>query len=660
MQYSARQDFGFIRVAVCSPALRVADVEYNISQICQAMDAAYRQQVNLLVFPELCITAYSCGDLHYQRLLLDRALQGLCAIARYQNAHQYRMDLIVGLPLLLNGKLFNCAAFLNDGNIVGIVPKTFLPGTGEFYEERWFSSAFDATGVSIPINGRDVAFGADLLFTAPSMPEYCIGIEICEDLWAAVPPSCHYALHGATILANLSASNEILGKREYRHTLVQAHSARCLAAYCYAAAGPGESTTDLVFSGHSLIAENNRLMAETTRFCFETQMALADVDVQRMTAERLKNNTFGLSQPLKPCRVINISEPAKYTADPTQPLLRYLSESPFVPKNPALRSENCHEIFDIQTTGLAKRLIHTGTKTVVLGVSGGLDSTLALLVCAKAFDNLGWARSGIHALTMPGFGTTDRTRTNAERLAELLGTTLRIIPINAAVQQHFADIGHDESQHDVTYENAQARERTQILMDVANQVGGLVLGTGDLSELALGWCTYNADQMSMYHVNAGIPKTLVRFLVEWCAETEFAGAETSVLFDICNTPVSPELLPLNGNEQVQETEKTIGPYLLHDFFLYFTVRFQFAPQKIWYLALIAFSDKYTAQEILHWMTVFYRRFFSQQFKRSAMPDGPKVGTVALSPRGDWRMPSDAQSALWMQEIETLHAQFFTT
>jgi NAD+ synthase (glutamine-hydrolysing) len=658
-------EFGFVRMAACSPALRVADVGFNVREICACIDRATAQFADLIIFPELCVTGYSCGDLLYQRLLHEQAWSGVEQICSHIRTnlkhHSYFPDVIVGVPMQLAGKNFNCAVFIAGGAVAGIVPKTYLPGTGEFYEERWFSSANDATLDSVAMQGVEVPFGAGLVFSSEKWPEYSVGVEICEDVWSVVPPSCNAALGGATILVNLSASNEILGKAEYRRDLVKAHSARCLAAYCYAGAGAGESTTDLVFSGHCVIAENNRILAETERFRFDSQMAIADVDVQRMSAERLKNNTFGASKPLVPPRRVTLPARSKQQQVATPRLMRPVNPMPFVPQNPLQRSETCHEIFDIQTTGLAKRLLHTGCKQVVVGVSGGLDSTLALLVCAKAFDKLGLPRAGITSITMPGFGTTTRTRGNAEQLADMLGTTLRVIPITDAVRQHFRDIGHDEAMHDVTYENAQARERTQILMDVANQLGGIVLGTGDLSELALGWCTYNADQMSMYNVNASIPKTLVRYIVEWCAETEFTGAEAAILGDICATPVSPELLPLTNSTdgaqiQVQETEKTIGPYELHDFFLYCTVRFQFPPRKIVFLAEIAFAGRYPISEILQWLEVFCKRFFTQQFKRSAMPDGPKVGTVALSPRGDWRMPSDASYALWQREIERLREE----
>ncbi|MBL7991748.1 MAG: NAD(+) synthase [Candidatus Kapabacteria bacterium] len=660
---SPAKHFGFVRMAVCSPELRVADVAFNTERIIEAAERAEALGADVLVLPELCITGYSCGDLLYQNLLLDEAKKALLYIAEATYEKKLDVALIVGLPMALDGKNFNCAAFIARGEIKGIIPKTYLPGTGEFYEERWFSSARDTVRTSILLGWRDIPFGADLLFRPETMPDCTIGVEICEDGWAAIPPSANQALNGATILVNLSASNEVLGKYEYRRMLVQSHSAQYLAAYCYAAAGAGESTTDLVFSGHSLIAENGTLLAETERFRFDTQIAVADVDVQRLTAERLKNNTFGSSRASAPARFINFEfeDFSRPEADGMNKLQRPLSPTPFVPQDAALREAHCHEVFSIQTTGLAKRLKHTNTKTVVIGVSGGLDSTLALLVCAKAFDMLGLPRSGIVSITMPGFGTTERTRGNAEHLAEFLGTTLRIIPINDAVRQHFHDIGHDETTHDITYENAQARERTQILMDVANQVGGLVIGTGDLSELALGWCTYNADQMSMYGVNASIPKTLVRFIVQWCADHEFSGTTADVLHDICATPVSPELLPLkDGGTQTQETEKTIGPYELHDFFLYHFARFQAPPRKIMFLATHAFGTKYDTATLHKWLSTFFRRFFTQQFKRSAMPDGPKVGTVALSPRGDWRMPSDAAVALWTTELERISQEIAKT
>jgi NAD+ synthase (glutamine-hydrolysing) len=646
-------NLGFVRTAVISPELRVADVAFNTQAIVAALREAAGQGCRLAVFPELCLTGYSCADLFYQRTLLEAAAAALVEIALA--AHMVEIAVVVGLPLAVDGRLFNCAALIADGRVLGFVPKTYLPSTNEFYEERWFTSASLAISETVEINGQEAPFGCDLLFAADNLPGCKIGIEVCEDLWAVNPPSGDMALAGATILLNGSASNELLGKVDYRRDLVRQQSARCLAAYLYAGAGPGESTTDTVWAGHSLIAENGSLLAETERFRFETMMAVADVDVQRLTHERLHNHTFGVASPGRAFRTVRFDLPGEERWSADEPLIRpQLSRTPFVPADPERRAIHCQEIFSIQSVGLAKRLRHTATQRVTIGVSGGLDSTLALLVTAKAFDLAGPPRAGIIAITMPGFGTTARTRGNAERLAEDLGATLRTIPIGDAVRGHFRDIGHDEDKHDVTYENAQARERTQILMDVANQVGGFNVGTGDLSELALGWCTYNGDHMSMYHVNAGVPKTLVRFLVEWAAEAEFSGPTAAVLRDICATPITPELLPLGADGKLeQKTEDTIGPYELHDFFLYQTVRYQFAPAKVFLLARQAFVGAHDAASILRWLEVFYRRFFSQQFKRSAMPDGPKVGSVALSPRGDWRMPSDASPALWLAEVDAI-------
>lgn len=657
---------GFVRVAVISPELRVADVDFNTQAIIAALQEAAKQGCRLAVFPELCITGYSCADLFYQSALLDKAREALIQIA--VAAWQADCAAVVGLPLEVGGKLYNCAALVAKWQVLGIVPKTYLPTTNEFYEERWFTSGPLATATEVKVGPYEepAPFGADLLFAVDNLPGLTIGIEICEDLWAVQPPSGEMALAGATMLLNLSASNELLGKVDYRRDLVRQQSARCLAAYLYAGAGSGESTTDTVWAGHSLIAENGVILAETQRFRFDTQMAIADVDVQRLVHERLRNSTFSAARASRTLRTVRFELPGEAAQQPlwvsenpqglaSAPLIRpQLSRTPFVPADPARRAASCQEIFAIQATGLAKRLRHTGVQRVTIGVSGGLDSTLALLVAVKAFDTLGLPREGILAITMPGFGTTARTKSNAVALAEALGVTLRTIPIADAVRQHFRDIGHDESMHDVTYENAQARERTQILMDVANQIGGFVVGTGDLSELALGWLTYSGDHMSMYHVNAGVPKTLVRYLIEWVAEAEFSGPAAAVLRDIIATPITPELLPLGeGGELAQKTEDAIGPYELHDFFLYYAVRYQFPPAKVFVLARQAFAGAYDDETILHWLTVFYRRFFSQQFKRSAMPDGPKVGSVALSPRGDWRMPSDASAALWLAEVEAV-------
>lgn len=620
---------GFLRVAVAVPALRVADVDYNSGAIIEGLEQSAARGGQLVLFPELCITGYSCADLFYQSLLLRHARLALRSIA--EAAGQHGIAAVVGLPLEVGGRLYNCAAFISDKTVLGIVPKTYLPTTNEYYEERWFTSSRECPVGVVNLEGRDVPFGTDLLFQASNVSACVIGIEICEDLWAVHPPSGDMALAGATLLLNPSASDEVLGKSDYRRELVKQQSARCLAACLYAGAGPGESTTDVVFAGHSLIAENGIVLAETERFHFSTEMAVADMDVQRLVHERLKNSSFSSAQPNHSYRRIPFNLAASSSPSPQVPLLRPgLSQTPFVPSDLAQRAKHCQEIFRIQSTGLAKRLKHTGITRVSLGLSGGLDSTLALLVTMQAFDILTLQRSGIVAVTMPGFGTTSRTRNNAERLANLLGVTFQQISIRDAVRQHLHDIGHDERVHDVTYENAQARERTQILMDIANQIGGLMVGTGDLSELALGWCTYNADQMSMYHVNAGVPKTLVRYLIEWCADSLFTGETSDVLRDICATPITPELLPPGEGETVQqETEVTIGPYTLQDFFLFYTVRYSFSPRKVFFLACQAFDTVYSPEEILRWMQVFYQRFFAYQFKRSAMPDGPKVGSVYL-------------------------------
>lgn len=600
-------ELGLVRVAVASPAQRVADVDLNVAAIRAAMERAADAGASLVLFPELSVTAYTCGDLFYQSLLLERARAALITLAHA--TAESRIAVVVGLPLLQDGKIFNCAAFLCDGAVVGIVPKTYLPNTQEYYEARWFASSRTARFDAVEIGAQHVPFGTDLLFRAANLPQCVIGIEICEDLWAITPPSSDKALGGATILLNPSASNDTLGKSEYRTALVAHQAARCLAAYLYAGASPNESTTDLVFAGHSLIAENGALLAETERFHFDTQLVTADVDVERLTNERTKNTSFAQQVARQSYRTVEFTLPEPRATKPYV-LERPLSRTPFVPDDPRLRAEHCREIFTLQATGLAKRLKHTGIKKVTLGLSGGLDSTLALLVTLKAFEILDLNRRDIVALSMPGFGTTERTQSNAEQLAAYAGITFRTISVRDAVRQHFDDIGHDENVHDVVYENAQARERTQILMDVANQIGGLVVGTGDLSELALGWATYNGDHMSMYHVNAGVPKTLVQYLVEWYAGSQARPEEARVLRDIAATPITPELLPLSDNGALQqETEATIGPYILHDFFLYYMVRHQFPPRKIFWLAQYAFAEMYDAATILRWLGVFYRRFF---------------------------------------------------
>ena len=644
------KDLGFLRLATVSPEHRVADISFNLERMLESIHTLAKQECRLLVFPELGLTAYTCGDLFFQSLLIKE-----CEAALYRLADESAksdVTLVVGAPIAEGGRLYNCAVFISGGKILGIIPKQYLPNTQEFYDERWFTSGRNASTDALLRNGEDIPFGVDLLFRIKQMPECLVGVEICEDGWVTEPPSGKQALRGATVLLNLSASPETLGKEAYRRDLVRSQSARCLAAYAYASAGPGESSTDLVFSGHSLIAENGQVLAETERFRFANNWAIADVDIERLISERLRNNCFADGD-TQTGRVVEFSLPESAVED----LQRAIPDTPFVPHDESERCHRCNEIFSIQTTGLARRLRHTGSQKVVLGISGGLDSTLALLVAVKAFDKVALDRKGILAVTMPGFGTTQRTRNNAVQLAELLGATLKTISIDDAVRKHFKDINHPESQLDIVFENAQARERTQILMDLANQIGGFVVGTGDLSELALGWCTYNADHMSMYGVNSGVPKTLVRYLVEWCADKEFSGQTSDVLRDISDTPVSPELLPPDLNGEInQKTEEQVGPYLLHDFFLFHLVRNQFAPDKILFLAIRAFAGRYNEKELLHWLAVFCRRFFSQQFKRSCLPDGPKVGSVALSPRGDWRMPSDASVELWKDRIDALRME----
>lgn len=642
----------FLRVATAAPELRVADVDFNAARIVDCLRAAASQGASIALFPELALTGYTCGDLFSQALLHERAKTKIAEIAAATRT--LGIHAVVGLPVALNGRLYNCAAVLGAGRILGLVPKVYLPTTAEYYEERWFTSSAGMGPAEVAFGPERVPLASQLLFEDAALG-CTFGVEICEDLWAVHPPSGDLCLAGANLILNPSASNELLGKSAYRRDLVRQQSARCMTAYAYAGAGPGESTTDVVFSGHCMIAENGSMLAESARFKFDSQLVYADIDTGRLLHERLTNSSFSAGSATVAFRRVPVALAArpKKSAAPLG-ALRPNPALPFVPADPRARAATCQEIFAIQSTGLAKRLKHTGAKNVVLGISGGLDSTLALLVTVRAFDLLGLDRRGILAPTLPGFGTTQRTRGNAEKLVELLGATLRVIPITDAVRQHFADIGHDPAIHDITYENAQARERTQILMDLANKAGGFVVGTGDLSEAALGWCTFNGDHMSMYHVNSGVPKTLVRYLVEWCADSEFTGETAQVLHDIADTPISPELLPVNAaGAQQQQTEDVVGPYELHDYFLYHIVRHGSRPTKVVALAEMAFGKKYPRATIVRWLEVFVRRFFTQQFKRSAMPDGPKVGSVALSPRGDWRMPSDASAAGWLAEIAEL-------
>lgn len=629
---------GFLKIASATPDIRVADCTYNAASVVKAARKACRDGAGILLLPELCLTAYTCGDLFRDSTLLRSAERSLLDITKQTAGLD--MLIVLGLPVADGAELYNCAAVLSRGEILGFVPKSNIPNYSEFYEARHFTPGPDYKEINF--SGRTVPLGTHLLFQCRSMPELTVGIEICEDLWVADPASSKLALNGATVLLNPSASDETIGKAEYRRALVKGQSARLLCAYVYADAGEGESTTDLVFTGHNLIAENGLTLAESKRFVNE--MITADIDVQRIVAERRRMTTFVSAQDTSMHRIdfdLNIKE-CKLT--------RTFAPLPFVPESSRDLMERCEEIFSLQVAGLKKRLMHTGCKNAVIGVSGGLDSTLALLVTVRAFDALKLDRKGITAVSMPGFGTTGRTKSNASVLAEQLGAELKEISISAAVTQHFADIGHNPRKHDVTYENSQARERTQILMDIANQSGGIVIGTGDLSELALGWATYNGDHMSMYAVNCSIPKTLVRHLVSYEARISSRQLR-GVLQDILDTPVSPELLPPVDGVISQKTESIVGPYELHDFFLYYMLRFGFKPSKIHRIAVLAFKDQYSPAEIKKWLTVFYTRFFAQQFKRSCLPDGPKVGSVTLSPRGDWRMPSDACAAEWMKDLE---------
>ncbi len=640
----------FIRIATASPALRVADVQYNIENMCTLATQAREAGVQIVLFPELCVTAYSCADLFRQSILLETAEEGVASfVAAFQD---WEGILVFGAPIAMDGRIYNCAIVAQDGKICGIVPKTHIPGNNEYYEPRWFSPAMSCNRGMIVYAGFEVPIGADILFPLEDEPNAVIGIEICEDLWMPVPPSSLQARAGATILMNLSASNELVGKADYRRSLVLNQSARCLGIYAYASANPGESTTDTVFGGHMLIAEGGHLLAESSRFETAGTLLIADVDVDRMAHDRQNMGSFHQTLKMDATTPVWRSVFLELACTKEDSLFRKNDSQPFVPQNPAVREARCQEILAIQTAGLAKRLIHTGLKRLVVGVSGGLDSTLALIVAARTMDRLHLPRENVLAVTMPGFGTTDRTYQNALALIESLNAEKKEIPIVEASLLHFRDIGHDPKIHNVTYENVQARERTQILMDLSNLNAGLLVGTGDLSELALGWCTYNGDHMSMYAVNTGVPKTLVQYLVGWYADHEAGENSKHILLDILATPISPELLPPGENGEIeQKTEDVIGPYLLHDFFLFHFVRYGAEPRKILRLACDAFAGTYEKHEIKKWLQVFIRRFFSQQFKRSCLPDGPKVGTISLSPRADWRMPSDASAALWLADLE---------
>lgn len=641
--------FGFVKSTCISPSVKLADCGENSKRIIEAMRAASRDGIQLAVFPELCITGYTCGDLFFQRTLLEEAEAALLKIADATSG--LNLAAVVGLPLQVYGKIYNCAAVVANGKVLGIVPKTYLPNFAEFYEKRHFQRAPETNDwIDIGQDGP-VPFGTDILFTCEDMPDFVLGIEICEDLWSPCPPSTRLAMAGATVIVNPSASDETVGKAEYRRELIKNQSARLLCAYLYSSAAYGESTQDMTFAGHSLIAEDGTLLAE--RGPFQNRECVSEIDVDKLTLERSRNTTF---EPDKPVEMERVSFHLDLVDNK---LTRYLSQTPFVPTSKAKRAERCELIFNIQSRGLATRLDVISAKTAVIGISGGLDSCLALLVAVRAMKQLNRPASDVLAVTMPCFGTTKRTRSNAEILCDRLGVTFKEVDITNTVRSHFADIGQSETDYSVTFENGQARVRTLELMDIANKTGGIVVGTGDLSELALGWATYNGDHMSMYGVNTGVPKTLVRHMVRYAADISKDKELSDVLIDILETPVSPELLPAKENGEIsQQTEKLVGPYELHDFYLYYVLRFGFTPKKIFHLARAAFEDReeYTDEVLLHWLRNFYWRFFAQQFKRSCLPDGPKVGSVTLSPRGDWRMPTDASVRMWLDEVKELQGE----
>jgi NAD+ synthase (glutamine-hydrolysing) len=650
---------GFIKVAACTPEIQVADVDFNVDKIISQLEKCREEGVKVAVFPELCITGYTCQDLFFQNALLDKAMEGVVKIAK--TTADSDMLVAVGVPVRANGKLYNCAAVIQDGEVRAFVPKTHLPNYNEFYEARHFAPY---RGECAAIDLREygqlefIPPMEQTVFVCEEIPELVVGFELCEDLWVADPVSNYLAKAGATLICNLSASDEVIGKDSYRRQLVSNQSARLVAGYIYCSAGDGESTQDMVFSGHNIIAENGSILAESR--LFENGITISEIDFKKLAFERRKISTYPASAEWDYSSkdsgfldMENISRERFSLEMGETALTRKFAKTPFIPSNQAERNERCHLILQMQSHGLMKRIAHTHSKTVVIGISGGLDSTLALLVCVMAMDLLKRPHTDIVAVTMPCFGTTKRTRSNAEILCDALGVTFREVDISKAVLQHFEDIGHDYNDHSVVFENGQARERTKVLMNIANQVSGMVVGTGDLSELALGWATYNGDHMSMYGVNASIPKTLVRHIVQYYGDTCTSDTLRDVLYDILDTPVSPELLPTDesGTEMTQKTEDLVGPYELHDFFLYYGIRWGFEPSKVKRLAKYAFEGDYPDEVIDKWLKTFYRRFFSQQFKRSCLPDGAKIGSVTLSPRGDWRMPSDAVAKLWLEDID---------
>jgi NAD+ synthase (glutamine-hydrolysing) len=640
-------NYGFLKVASAIPVVKVSDCQTNMERIVALSREAASRGVALVVYPEMALTGYTCGDLFGQPFLLEEAER--CMGELLMLTASLPLIQVIGMPVAVGNKVYNAAVVAQNGRILGVTAKIYLPNYSEFYEARWFTSGRDATVGVIDLCGQQVPFGTDLIY---SNKAFSFGIEICEDLWVPIPPSSKQALQGANLLINLSASNELVGKNAYLRKLIAQQSARTRSVYIYSSAGFGESTTDVVFAGNAVVAEDGNILAESERFSFEQQLVVADVDIDALESMRRRTTTFLSLDPGidLSCRHIPFELPKN---DAPKQLDRRIEPHPFVPSEEAM-DEVCNEVIQIQVSGLAQRMVHTHAKTAVIGISGGLDSTLALLVCVQTFDKLGYSRDRIVGVTMPGFGTTDRTYNNAVNLMRDLGITVREISIKDACMQHFKDLGIDSSVHDVTYENSQARERTQILMDIANQTNGMVVGTGDLSELALGWATYNGDQMSMYGVNASVPKTLVQYLVRWVATRKMEGGVRDILLDILDTPISPELVPADTQGNIaQKTEDLVGPYELHDFFLYNFIHNGFRPAKIFSLATVAFAGVYSHEVIKKWLYTFFRRFFAQQFKRSAMPDGPKTGSVNLSPRGDWRMPSDASAGLWLKEIEAI-------
>lgn len=642
------QSFGFVKVAAVTPPLKVAHIDYNLAKIQEFAEKAEKSGPAIIVFPELCLTGYTLGDLFHQRIILTKAEEALIAMKDF--SLKLRSAIIVGLPVARDGKLFNCAALVYQGKILGIVPKTYIPNYKEFYEERWFASGRDLTAKDISIDGAQIPFGTDLLFPLDDKKSAILGIEICEDLWTPVPPSSYQALNGATIIANLSASNDLIGKADYRRELVKQQSARSICGYIYASCGVHESTTDLVFGGHALIAENGSILAESKRFEREGELIISEIDIEHLLHDREKTSSFGEAIhdiPKKEFRFVAVG----LKISDTERLTRFVDPHPFVPSNTQERDKRAEEIFSIQTAGLAKRMEFSEMKNLIIGVSGGLDSTLALLVAAKTCGVLGISSQNIKAFTLPGFGTTARTKSNAEELSKKLNISFEEIDITNGCLVHFKDIQQNPENQDVTYQNVQARYRTMVLMNKANQLHGLVVGTGDLSEIALGWCTFTGDQISHYNVNASVPKTLVKYLVKWASEQKDFQNVKDILDDILATPISPELIKEKDTKTItQKTESLIGPYELHDFYLYHFVRWGSSAGKILFLAQLAFGEKYSAVDIKKWLVNFIERFFNNQWKRSVMPDGPKVGSVSLSPRGDWRMPSDAEKTLWLEEL----------